>query len=88
MVRRPKYLTAARGGHRWLISYTDVLTLLLILFIAIAAQAVSQTETRTAFPEAPPHVARGAVNKTTRRAGTRPSLATRGTHRSPSEHLK
>jgi hypothetical protein len=54
MVRRPKYLTAARDGHRWLISYTDVLTLLLILFIAVAAQAVSKTETRTAVSEAPP----------------------------------
>ena len=36
MVRRPLYLQPARDGRdRWLISYTDILTLLLILFVAI-----------------------------------------------------
>src|SRR5579871_2010998 len=44
MVRRPKYLQPARDGQRWLISYTDVLTLLLILFIAVAAQMVAKSE--------------------------------------------
>lgn len=43
MVRRPKFLAPAREEQRWLISYTDVLTLLLILFIAIAAQTVGQS---------------------------------------------
>ena len=47
MVRRPKYLTPVRDGQRWLISYTDVLTLLLILFIAVAAQAISKPEAKT-----------------------------------------
>jgi chemotaxis protein MotB len=37
---RPKYLEAEHGGQRerWLISYTDFVTILLILFVAIAAQ--------------------------------------------------
>jgi len=37
---KPKYLEAAQSGQRegWLISYTDFVTVLLILFVAIAAQ--------------------------------------------------
>jgi chemotaxis protein MotB len=54
MVRRPKYLAPVRDGQRWLISYTDVLTLLLILFIAVAAQTVSKPETRVAAAAPPP----------------------------------
>jgi chemotaxis protein MotB len=40
MNRRPKYLQTEHGGQRerWLISYTDFVTILLILFVAIAAQ--------------------------------------------------
>jgi len=39
MVRRSKYLAADHGGkERWLISYTDFVTVLMILFVAIAAQ--------------------------------------------------
>jgi chemotaxis protein MotB len=40
MNRKPKYLEAEHGGQRerWLISYTDFVTILLILFVAIAAQ--------------------------------------------------
>lgn len=38
MVRKPGYLQAEKAGReRWLISYTDILTLLLILFVAMAA---------------------------------------------------
>jgi chemotaxis protein MotB len=39
---KPKYLQTDPGGHRerWLISYTDFVTILLILFIAIAAQSL------------------------------------------------
>jgi chemotaxis protein MotB len=41
MHNKPKYLQAETGGReRWLISYTDVVTILLILFIAIAAQSL------------------------------------------------
>jgi chemotaxis protein MotB len=47
MVRKPLYLQPARDGReRWLISYTDILTLLLILFVAMAAQAIGQSEAR------------------------------------------
>jgi len=46
MVRRPHYQAASRDGQRWLISYTDVLTLLLILFIAVAAQSVGQSQAK------------------------------------------
>jgi chemotaxis protein MotB len=42
MIRKPKYLQPAEHGgrERWLISYADVVTILLILFIAIAAQSL------------------------------------------------
>jgi len=42
MNRKPKYLQLAEHGgrERWLISYADVVTILLILFIAIAAQSL------------------------------------------------
>jgi chemotaxis protein MotB len=40
-MHKPQYLQSTRDGReRWLISYTDILTLLLILFIAMAAQAI------------------------------------------------
>jgi chemotaxis protein MotB len=47
---KPKYLEAENGGqrHNWLISYTDFVTVLLILFVAIAAQGL-----HTAQPPAP-----------------------------------
>jgi len=39
--RKPKYLEAEQTGReRWLISYTDIVTLLLVLFVAAAAQSV------------------------------------------------
>jgi chemotaxis protein MotB len=48
MMRRskPKYLEAGQGGQRdsWLISYTDFVTVLLILFVAIAAQGIQPTQ--------------------------------------------
>lgn len=40
MDRRPKYLqSGAAHRDRWVISYSDIMTILLILFVAIAAQA-------------------------------------------------
>jgi chemotaxis protein MotB len=40
MPRKPGYLQAETASHgRWLISYTDILTILLILFVAVAAQS-------------------------------------------------
>ncbi len=39
MVRRPKYFAVDHSSkERWLISYTDFVTILMILFVAIAAQ--------------------------------------------------
>lgn len=46
-MRSPQYFRSPRDGReRWLVSYTDILTLLLILFIAMAAQAIGQSEAR------------------------------------------
>jgi len=44
---RPKYLEAEQGGQRerWLISYTDFVTILLILFVAIASQGLHTAQT-------------------------------------------
>jgi chemotaxis protein MotB len=44
---KPRYLDAEHGGQgeRWLISYTDFVTILLILFVAIAAQGVHSAQT-------------------------------------------
>ena len=46
MNRKPKYLESEHGGQRerWLISYTDFVTILLILFVAIAAQGFHSTQ--------------------------------------------
>jgi chemotaxis protein MotB len=43
---KPKYLQSEQGGQRerWLISYTDFVTILLILFIAIAAQGMHSAQ--------------------------------------------
>jgi chemotaxis protein MotB len=53
-VRLPRYLRqAADNRDRWMISYADVVTILLILFIAIAAQAYQHrvpTAVRAAVP--------------------------------------
>ncbi len=48
---KPKYLEAEPGGQResWLVSYTDFVTILLILFVAIAAQGL-----HPAVPPRPP----------------------------------
>ncbi len=52
---RPKYLEADQGGQRerWLISYTDFVTILLILFVAIAAQGLHTAQTPPASQPKP-----------------------------------
>src|SRR5580658_7835164 len=47
---KPKYLEQEQGGQRerWLISYTDFVTILLILFVAIAAQGLHTAQTAPA----------------------------------------
>jgi chemotaxis protein MotB len=40
MTRKPKYLHAAEATTgRWMVSYSDIITILLVLFVAIAARA-------------------------------------------------
>jgi chemotaxis protein MotB len=52
---KPKYLDAEHGGQRerWLVSYTDFVTILLILFVAIAAQGVHSAQTPPPPPPQP-----------------------------------
>lgn len=53
---KPKYLQPEQGGQRerWLISYTDLVTVLLILFVAIAAQGFHAAEpSRAPAPHSP-----------------------------------
>lgn len=58
MLRKPSYLQSERAGReRWLISYTDILTLLLILFVAMAAQSVGQQQAVAVEPRAQPRSA-------------------------------
>ena len=55
MLRKPAYLQAEHAQRdRWLVSYTDIVTILLILFVAIAAQSFRQRpQTRPQHPPAP-----------------------------------
>jgi hypothetical protein len=49
MPRKPAYLQAESASHnRWLISYTDIVTVLLILFVAVAAQGLRDHSRRAA----------------------------------------
>ena len=53
---KPKYLESESGGQRerWLISYTDFVTILLILFVAIAAQGMHTPRPQATVPPRPP----------------------------------
>lgn len=54
MPRKPKYLQADHSTReRWLISYTDIVTILLILFVAVAAQGMKARVTPP--PQPVPH---------------------------------
>lgn len=52
---KPKYLEAEHGGQRerWLVSYTDFVTILLILFVAIAAQGMHSAQSPPPPPPQP-----------------------------------
>jgi chemotaxis protein MotB len=64
MPRKPQYLLSEHGAReRWLISYTDVVTILLILFVAIAAQTV-KARVSPPPPKAPASVNQANVEKT------------------------
>ena len=60
---KPRYLDAEHGGQRerWLISYTDFVTILLILFIAIAAQGMHSAQTPSPPPKQRPQPTPPAV---------------------------
>jgi chemotaxis protein MotB len=60
-MRNPKYLSAdTQKQDRWLISYVDIVTILLILFVALAAQGIQHAASRPipepakALPQASP----------------------------------
>ena len=56
---KPKYLEAdSRGQDRWMISYLDVLTILLIFFISAAIRTQEATGAPVAAPVAAPQPAR------------------------------
>src|SRR5581483_6604945 len=63
---KPKYLQAEHGGQRerWLIRYTDFVTILLILFVAIAAQGLHSAQ--ASKPSEPPPVPRQNPQTTAR----------------------
>jgi chemotaxis protein MotB len=49
--RKPGYLNTESVSHnRWLISYTDIVTVLLILFVAVAAQSLRDRAVHAATP--------------------------------------
>jgi len=55
MPRKPKYLESDHSTReRWLISYTDIVTILLILFVAVAAQGLKARVTPPSQPVPPP----------------------------------
>lgn len=60
MPRKPGYLNSEPVSHnRWLISYTDIVTVLLILFVAVAAQSLQDHTARaaSAIPQSHEYVA-------------------------------
>jgi chemotaxis protein MotB len=65
---KPKYLQADTARDRWMVSYMDVLTILLIFFVAMAAQSLERPKEKPA----PPIVAAALPPKTPEPA--RPSV--------------
>ncbi|MGH9665217.1 MAG: flagellar motor protein MotB, partial [Bryobacteraceae bacterium] len=54
-IRPRHYQTPASGHDRWMISYMDIVTILLILFVALAAQSLQHPQkTAAAAPVAAP----------------------------------
>ncbi|HLN04245.1 MAG TPA: flagellar motor protein MotB [Bryobacteraceae bacterium] len=57
---KPKYLQAETARDRWMVSYMDVLTILLIFFVALAAQSLERPKEK----QAPKTVAAAVPPKT------------------------
>ncbi|MGD0616227.1 MAG: flagellar motor protein MotB [Bryobacteraceae bacterium] len=78
MKRRSGYLVGETGGRdRWMVSYTDVMTILLILFVAVAAKAVQTPPKPAGSTEASGDALQNAKTVLESR-GIRPSLEARG----------
>jgi chemotaxis protein MotB len=71
---KPKYLESEQGGQRerWLISYTDFVTILLILFIAIAAQGMHSVEASHPPQPQPKPVTSAAIGSAPAKAAPQP----------------
>lgn len=68
MPRKPEYLQAETVSHnRWLISYTDIVTVLLILFVAVAAQGLRDRPVQAATVTTLPREPRPALQQTEQR---------------------
>jgi chemotaxis protein MotB len=64
MLHKPAYLQAETASHqRWLISYTDIVTVLLILFVAVAAQDLRERPAQAAAIMPPRKEARSALQQ-------------------------
>lgn len=84
MSRQPAHFRTEHGGRdRWMVSYTDVMTILLILFVALAARAVRQPQAAPApsRKDASAEASGGALLRTKavlESRGIRPTLEARG----------
>jgi chemotaxis protein MotB len=68
MPRKPAYFEVESvSHHRWLISYTDIVTVLLILFVAVAAQGLRDHPVQAATVTAPTKEPRPALQQTEQR---------------------
>jgi chemotaxis protein MotB len=66
--RKPGYLNTESVSHnRWLISYTDIVTVLLILFIAVAAESLQDHAVHAAKANPRPHDSVPALQQTQQR---------------------
>jgi chemotaxis protein MotB len=66
--RKPGYLNTEPASHnRWLISYTDIVTVLLILFIAVAAQSLQDHAVHAATANPHSHDSVPALQQTQQR---------------------
>lgn len=67
MRRKPKYFQSENGGvrDRWLISYTDMVTILLILFVSVAAQGLKARIAEVSSPREAPRLPPKADPRTT-----------------------